>query len=229
MLSSSQKQIILGGLLGDSSFNKEENRVRFSHSEKQKEYLKWKYNFFNKEAVTNIKSHINKWNNKEYLAYHFDFRNLKSNKSEDDDVFLKFIKKNLYSKSGRKKISMKYLDKLNPLGIAVWWLDDGSLCISKRNRYGILCTHCFNFEENLLIQKYFKDKWDINVSIKKEKDKYYFLRFNVTALKKLIKIIYPYVTQIPNMIYKIDLMYNNKGCIKEFEDIYYYIKSCKIY
>ena len=45
-LSLSQEQIILGGLLGDSYFEKKKERVSFAHSEKQLEYLKWKYSFF---------------------------------------------------------------------------------------------------------------------------------------------------------------------------------------
>ena len=112
------------------------------------------------------------------------------------------------------------------MSLAIWWMDDGNLSILKGNRYGKLATECFNYEEHLLMQKYFKDKWDINVQIKLEKDKYYFLRFNSTELKKLISIIYKYVCEIPSMIYKIDLDYKYDSRIgKDFEDIYKYIKS----
>ena len=104
-------------------------------------------------------------------------------------------------------------------------MDDGCLSIHKGNRYGKLCTHCFNYEENILIQKYFKRKWNIDVDIKIEKNKYYFIRFNVKALKKLIQIIYPYVIQIPSMIYKIDLDYTNTVNMGEFHEIYNIIKN----
>ena len=97
------------------------------------------------------------------------------------------------------------MSELDALGLAVWWMDDGNLSIYKGNRWGKLCTEYFNYEEHLLLQKYFKDKWNINVDIKLEKGKYYFLRFNVTALRQLIKIIYKYVCEIPSMIYKIDM------------------------
>ena len=43
----------------------------------------------------------------------------------------------------------------------------------------------------------------------------------------LINIIYKYVSEIPSMIYKIDLKYTNKGCIKDFNDIYQYIEQHK--
>lgn len=219
-LSLSQKQIILGGLLGDSSFYKEKKYVSFSQSEKQFEYLKWKHSFFNIE--NNIKSTYNTWNEKKYKRNYFYYY------IRNNDDFYSFICKNLYSNEGRKKISLKYLNELTSLGLAVWWMDDGNLSLSKGNRYGKLSTHCFNYEEHILMKKYFKDKWDIDVQIKKEKDKYYFLRFNVSELKKLIKIIYEHICEIPSMIYKIDLEYKNQKCIGEdFYEIYSYIKEHK--
>ena len=68
-LSLSQKQIILGGLLGDSYFNNEKNFVRFSHCAKQLEYLEWKYNFFVTKA--NIHSVYHTWNGNKFLQYYF--------------------------------------------------------------------------------------------------------------------------------------------------------------
>lgn len=217
-ISLSQKQIILGGLLGDASFYKEKKYISFSQSEKQLNYIKWKYfMFYNDEK--HLHSTYNTWNNQKYLRYYF-YHYLNSN----NDLY-SFINKNLYSNEGRKKISLKYLNELTPLGLAVWWMDDGCMCLAKRNRYGKLSTHCFNYEEHILLKKYFKEKWNINVTIKQEKE-CYFLRFNVEELKKLIKIIYPYVTQVDGMSYKIDLDYKYDKCIGEdFEDIYYYIKE----
>lgn len=218
----SQKQIILGGLLGDSSFDKKKNRISFFHCEKQLEYLKWKYDFFDLNA--NIHSVYKTWNNDRYPGYYFVI-----SKEYMDDDFVLFLKKNLFSNEGRKKISLKYLNELDPLGLAVWWMDDGNLSITKdgSNRYGKLSTHCFNYEEHILIQKYFKKKWNIEVSIKQEKG-YYFIRIRATELKKLIKIIYPYVTQIPCMIYKINLKYKYRGRIGEdFKEIYEYIEKKK--
>lgn len=222
-LSLSQKQIILGGLLGDSSFNKTKNGVYFSHSEKQLEYLQWKYSFFDTKA--NIDSVYHIYNGNKYLAYYFYI----SKKYLDDDCVL-FIKKHLFSNEGRKKISLKYLNQLTPLGIAVWWMDDGNISLTKDgdNRYGKLSTHCFNYEENILIQKYFKDKWDIDVSIRKERI-YYFIKIRSSELKKLIKIIYPYVIQIPSMIYKIDMKYKYTGRIgNDFIEVYNYIQQSKL-
>lgn len=222
-LSLSQEQIILGGLLGDSYFEKKKERVSFAHSEKQLEYLKWKYSFFDTNA--NINSVYHTYNGKKYLGYYFII-----SKKYLNNEFALFIKKNLFSNDGRKKISLKYLNQLTPLGIAVWWMDDGNISLTKDgdNRYGKLSTHCFNYEENVLIQKYFKDKWNIDVSVKQERS-YFFIKIRASELKKLIKIIYPYVIQIPSMIYKIDMKYKNMGCVGEnFIEIYNYIQQKKL-
>lgn len=217
MVSLSQKQIILGGLLGDSSMCK--NSITFSQCEKQYEYVRWKNKILCNDE-NKIKKTYNTWGNKKYPRYYFYY----SIHNETD--LLCFIKKNLYSREGRKKISLKYLNELTPLGLAVWWMDDGNISLSKRDRYGKWSTHCFNYEEHILLKKYFKEKWDINVNIKQEKGKYYFLRLNVAELKKLIKIIYPYVLDVPNMSYKVDLNYKyDKRIGEDFQDIYYQIKS----
>ena len=216
MISLSQKQIILGGLLGDSSINNK--NVQFSQSIKQKEYLLWKAKQFNKD----IKYINNTFNEKKYPRCYFYYY-IKN----EDIQFYSFICKNLYSKR-RKKISLKYLNELDALSLAIWWMDDGSICLSKRNRYGKLATECFNYEEHILMKKYFKEKWNINVQIKSEKNKYYFLRFNVTELKKLISIIYKYVCEIPSMIYKIDLQYKYNCIIgNDFIEVYNYINEHK--
>ena len=207
-LSLSQRQIILGGLLGDASLNKKSQYIEFSQGEKQEKYLAWKYSFFNID--NKIKNVYNTFHNKKFLRYYFNIY-----RKNMDDEFLSFLFKNLYSNEGRKKISFKYLESLNPLGLAIWWMDDGNISLSKENRYGKLSTHCFNYEEHIIIQKYFKETWGINVSIKKEKEIYYFIRLNATELKKLIKIIYKYVIQIPNMAYKVDMCYKYDNCIGE--------------
>lgn len=107
-------------------------------------------------------------------------------------------------------------------------MDDGCLCNHKGNRWGKLCTECFNYEEHILLQKYFKDKWNIDVSIKQEKGKYYFLRFNVSALRKLFALIYNYVLCVPSMIYKIDMNYKNNVNLKNIKKRTWQYNSTKL-
>lgn len=217
-LSQEQKQLILGSLLGDAYCNRQRQLIRFSQCEKQKEYLEYKYSFFNSDEINRIYQR----NYKEgYISYSFEFPNRK----HKYDILYSYIGKKLYSNNGRKKISPSYLNDLTSLGLAFWWMDDGSLCNSKGNRWGKLCTECYNYEEHILLKKYFKEKWNIDVKITKEKDKYYFINFNATSLRKLIAIIYKHVLEVPCMIYKIDMNYKNKIELEGFQEIYDCIKS----
>lgn len=218
-LSQFQKQIIFGGLLGDGYFNKKINKFRFMQCEKQKDYLFWKYSFFDSTQKSQIYERVYKQG---YKGYSFE---VKVNHNWDD-MYL-YLKHNLYANSGRKKISLNYLKNIDELGLAIWWMDDGSLCMNRGNRWGKLCTECFNYEEHILLQKYFKIKWGIETSIKQEKGKYYFLRFNASALKKLFSFIYEYVMEVPCMIYKIDMNYQNNVNLKEYTNAYMAIQKYK--
>lgn len=216
-LSQDEQQIVFGGLLGDATLRKKQNSIRFCQSIKQKEYLKWKYSFFN-DNVSEIttQNYQQGWTT---IAF-----SLQNNHHVLDNFYHR-IRKIVTDKNGDKKITREYLNLLNPLGLAVWWMDDGCLSIHKGNRYGKLCTHGFSYEENLIIRQYFKEVWDIEVDIKIEKKKYYFCRLNTENLKKLISIIYLYVTQVPSMIYKIDLNYTLTKYIGNFKEVYDYIKE----
>ena len=214
-LSQEETQIILGGLLGDATLIN--NSIRFLQSTKQEEYIQWKHSKLNPYNTSDI--HLYNINEKySNLSFYFNNRN------KQYTNFYNKIRK-IFIKNNKKYVSMDYLLQLDNLGLAVWWMDDGCLSIHKGNRYGKLCTHSFSYNENMIIKQYFKDKWDIDIAIKIEHKKYYFCYFNTCNLKKLIKIIYPYVTQVKSMIYKIDLNYKNDNYLGDFKDIYYYIKS----
>ncbi|MCK9330629.1 MAG: hypothetical protein M0Q94_12195 [Candidatus Cloacimonetes bacterium] len=202
-------EILLGGLLGDSHIRKDNNIIQFGHSDKQIEYLNWKHDKLSRIS-TEVWKIITKDN---YIRY--NFQTIQEYKND-----MKSIKLLICDKEGNKKLSRKWLNLLSPLSLAIWWMDDGCLSIHKGNRYGKLCTHNFSYEENLIIQNYFKVVWDIKVDIKKEKDKYYFCRFNVENLKKLIFLIYPYVLEIPSMLYKINLNYKNSVDLGYFKEVY---------
>ena len=72
-LSQFEKQIILGGLLGDAYFNKKANKIRFSQGEKQYEYLLWKKKIF----LNNINGIYTRNYKEGYVGYYFEFTNKK--------------------------------------------------------------------------------------------------------------------------------------------------------
>lgn len=206
-LSQDEVSVILGGLLGDSCYKKRDNVIVFSHSAKQKKYLSWKHDILSGishdirtsvvgrsiitgEDLVNVSFYTKI--NKEYRA---DYNSIK----------------NLIFSDGKKTVNRRWLNMLTPLSLAVWWMDDGCLSVHKKkdgaiSRFGKLSTNGFSYEEQKIMKDYFKTVWDIDVKITPEKNSY-FLRFTVPNLKKLFSIIYPFVIQIPDMIYKINMKY----------------------
>lgn len=185
-------QILYGSLLGDGGVT---NRNIFSegHGIKQEPYLRWKNS---------------------YLKLSFGYHVSRSGKSESEqchiyssrnDPWCKELREEFYP-SGIKVVTRDILDKIEPLGLLIWYLDDGHY---KIKNYTTLATHCFTYNEHLIMKKYFKDRWNINVTIyplNKIIVNRNFLRFSVLETKKLLNIIQPIFKEyeLPEcMVYKL--------------------------
>lgn len=184
-----QEQVLLGSLLGDGgvyyrnkTYNlKKQNSYNYleAHDLKQEEYLLWKNNI---------------------LHFNFKFDN-KNNcwVNKTNNSFKQY--RELFYPDEKKIVTREILDKLEPLGIAVWFMDDG--CYDYRGKLISIATHCFGLEGNQIIQQYFKERFNIDCKINKHYFNYY-ISFNVENTKKFIEIVKSYVTQIPCMVYKIE-------------------------
>lgn len=220
-LSQDELSVILGGLLGDSSYHKRDNIIVFSHSIKQKEYIEWKH-----EKLSNICNSVKQRVVGKSIVTGEDLINVSftTKKMSDLKSDYKSIRDLIFDSNGVKQVNRKWLNMLNPLSLAVWWMDDGCLSVHKEkdgriSRFGKLCTHSFSLSEQNIIKDYFNKVWNIEVKITPEKNKF-FLRFTVPNLKRLFSIIYPYVLEIPSMIYKINMKYNiNKLANDEYKEI----------
>ncbi len=196
--------ILVGMALGDGHIkaNKSNARLTFIHCIAQKDYLNYKINLLH-SVFGGKKPKITEFNNNGYLGV----RSGKSNR------YFKILHNWLYLKN-KKTFSLKILNFLTPHGIAIWWMDDGSLYMKKRDgkihaREGILSTY-ESLEVNKLISKWFSDNYDIQFIPVKSKGSYR-LRINTTNLKLFIPIIKPYI--IPSMHYKIDMKYKDKSAL----------------
>src|SRR3989344_6831389 len=155
-LSDQCKEIIFGSLLGDGSLkiHKSYKNARFSfrHSVHQKDYFFWK-----KEQLKEISGKSNFWRQKpdglggEKLRY-------QSTASESLTELYK-----LTHERNQFVIRRKWLNKLTPLSLAIWWLDDGSL-ISNGKR-GVFCTDSFSLEAQKLLSRYLFKVWNVKVAI----------------------------------------------------------------
>lgn len=206
----SKKEILYGSLLGDGYLfgdKKYTKRFGFFQTKRKKEYVLFlkkilSYNF-NKEIKLIKKPVTKRWNGKS--QYGFQIR----------DKYFNHLQKIFYPK-GKKRVTQKILSALTPLSLALWYMDDGSLATAKysKNQKGeqvwgarwiVLCTHSFTLKENKMIQKYFKDYWDINWNVYKGRYGWY-LKAYIGEGMKFFEIIYPYI--VPCMLYKIDTKYS---------------------
>ena len=97
--------------------------------------------------------------------------------------------------SGKKQINQNWLNQLNEIALAYWFMDDGSYPKSKKKRRVNLHTEGFSFKENEILQSRLQDfgcRPQIKHRVKKNK-KYYYLTFRVYEGKRFLELVKPYV------------------------------------
>ncbi len=196
-LSDQCQEVILGTLLGDGSLkidpNHQDARLSFRHSAVQKDYFFWKVDFL--KSICSCEEKV-----KSKLQFQ------STALPELTDIH------RLITKRGKLKVSRKWLNKLTPLSLAVWWMDDGSLVVNSRR--GVLCTDSFSYEEQKVISRYFQVVWKIRTQIGSHHDKrtgktFYRLWIRSTEeLKKLLTIILPHI-EVEQMLPKVLLLYKD--------------------
>lgn len=192
-LSSQQKEVIYGSLLGDASIKfggREGNKNAFlSISQTNKALTEFKYKIMNDFVKTGVKSYRDNRPKRKKMYY---FNTI-------SHPFFTNIYNEIY-KTGVKTISKQWLDKLTPLGLAMWYFDDGS--ITKSTHQMRISTEGFSYKEHLLMKDYFNKKWKIKVDIKKSsRPNKYILSFRAKERNKFFKFIGAFI--IPQMQYKI--------------------------
>jgi len=201
--------MIYGILLGDGHIRKPSKagtcNFILHHSKKQEEYLFYKISLI--EEISHVKfnywnkSIVNKKNGKTYYSIYAQTNFLN---------YFKKLRDIFYCPVTNKKILYKnHLNKLTPLGLALWWMDDGCLYINrgknnKIERRAFLATQNYNSLENDLIVEYFLQTLNIKVTKRLHPTtKQFYINFPIPEFKKFIQIIKDYV--IPSMEYKINL------------------------
>ena len=180
-------QVLYGTILGDANLDHRSTNVcgSMAHCVRQKEFIEFKHQMLQRftSDIREKKSVDYRFKNPEYYSY---YMYIKSSKALND----------LYPKVYKNKV--KYIDKellykLTGLGIATWYMDDGS-----NGHYGyILCTNSFSKEDLQLIQNFFKEKYDINTTIRKDNTIY----IKADSKQKFKNLVSPYI--IESMKYKL--------------------------
>lgn len=201
------KQIILGTLLGDGCIYRPSETTRgfsFIHSIKQKEYFDFK-KFLLGKLFTETKGYIG--------GFDGSLPN-KRGSSIVNRAISKFIIEHC-EKNGCKYITKEWIKELSPLGIAIWYMDDGSVQLTNKQKPRVhFATNAFSYEEVSLLKDMFKNKYNIACEIFDYKGNT--LCLSTEGTSKLFDLIFPY---IPNcMEYKLPIEYRNFTCCltKEF-------------
>ena len=199
-LSKNQKALLIGLLIGDGTICS--NYVfKLSHSNEQLEDLKWKIKLLNDCNIkTNgIKKYISKYgfNTGKEVIY-----------SQLAIIpTIKALRRSIYIPN--KTITRKLLNWLTEREIAIWYMDDGYININQSKQrssiqHTIKISTCVDKDTAKVIIMYFKEKWDINFSFWEEKQNKYSIRTtSENDIIKFIKIVKPYILQVPSLLYKI--------------------------
>ena len=199
-LSKEQKSLLIGLLLGDGTISS--NCVfKLSHSEAQREYLEWKVGLLDVHGIKNngVKEYISS------CGYNTGKKVLYSQMSLNPTI--KALRRTVYTP--KKHITRKLLNWITPLGLAIWYMDDGCININTSKQcssiqYTIRIATCV--QENIanIIINYFKETWNINMHTFNEgKNTFSIMTCAYEDAIKFINIIKPYILQVPSLKYKI--------------------------
>ena len=193
-----EKSLIIALIIGDGHIDNT-GRISINHCEKQKEYLQFKadliYSIIGGKPITlhKTKAYIK---GKEYHGY--SIRKCCKKK------LIQF--RQLMYPNGRKEITREILEQLTLQGIAIWYMDDGSLT-PERDKSGNIKAYKLGIatylskEENQVIIDYFKEKWNLEFHSHKDGSQYR-LRMGTKEARKFLQLVRPYVN-IECMKYKV--------------------------
>lgn len=197
------KQLLIGSLLGDGCFcsvgGKTKNMcLSIAHSDKQKEYLEYKWEILRKYDLVSpiVEYHINNARySRELVGYRF--------KSKLHPIFTN-VRLKYYDSNGHKRIFKEFVEDIDALGLAIWYMDDGF--VTKNSC--ILSTCSFTLEEQSLLADILLKKFDLHFTVGKHDNSMYLRAGDFTKFVELIKdhiipsMQYKLVTYSKRVLYK---------------------------
>lgn len=173
-----QHAVLVGSLLGDGTLRKQGDRrinalLEVNHAWQWKEYVDWKYEVFRFFVLTPPKR---RFGNGSRVAYRFTTRSI--------PIFTSYYR--WFYEDGKKRVPSDI--QLDPLALAVWFMDDGS----KSRSACYLNTQQFSIPEQEWLIHLLRKVFGIESALNRDKH-YYRLRITTESTRKLIDLIEPYV------------------------------------
>jgi hypothetical protein len=193
------KLILFGMLLGDANlqtFSKGKTvRLRVLHGEKQKAYVKHKYQLFKPIIRTQMLRLCPKEKKGSKLrSKRYYFNTICTNK-------LTFFWHCFYSPDGKKKLPKLIHRYIEPISLAYWYMDDGSLKWKNRSKAVRLCTDNFSKQEVLHLVEILNSKFQLNASLFKQRSR--FRIYIPNGHYEFSRLIQPYV--VDSLLYKVPM------------------------
>jgi len=188
-----QRDILVGLLLGDGHLETLNNgrtyRLKVEHSEKQHDYLAW----LHKEFREWIPGGIVEKRHREHRCVAFT--------TYSHGAF-RFYGQQFYDRNGIKKIPDRIKSMLSPIGLAVWFMDDGSRKSSRHKTY-ILHTLAFTKQDLERAKIALKEKFGIQVMIHKQNGRGLRLYIPSASAQKFEAHVREWVTPFASMRHKL--------------------------
>jgi len=186
-------QVLIGSMLGDGYMNKmpkgSHSYMTLCHGPKQLCYLEYKKKFFDHldlSANRGIKMYRDVSN-----RYKKGYTDTYSFHTRVHPLFSDYRTK--FYPANKKVLDFGYLEDIEGLGLAIWYMDDGQVCTSSYqiNTTGFLTEECNKLVDLL------KRKFDLDFTV--QKDNILYLR--TSSIEKFEKLIIPSIPKC--MTYKI--------------------------
>lgn len=180
-LNDTEFQVFLGTVLGDAYLGKSKTLnsafCSFNHSLKQQNYCLWKYEQLKRfcpRGPVFLEIYDKKTKNTYYQV---------SVKTKVTPAFGVYY--NSFYKDKKKYIDESLFSKIEALGLAVWFMDDGC----KTSYSYSIATNCFTDNDLKIITRVLKNKFDLDFTICKS----HILYLHAACKERFEKIITPYI------------------------------------
>lgn len=223
-----KKSILIALVIGDGCITYSTNtvkgkaykyaRLEVGHSIKQYEYCKWKADLC--KSITGRKCNVSykiipeRIINKDYKAT----PEIQACKFTCTHRYFRVLHKWLYP-DGKKKLTSKYIQYLDELGLAIWYMDDGSTYV-RPDGSAFNCeihTHIPREDAEDLISM-FHNKWNIKFNLHHVGNNQYNLRTCSHEGAKFIKLISPFVPECMAYKLKIPERFIHECAVSSIED-----------
>jgi hypothetical protein len=178
-LSEVQRSVLIGKLLGDGSFSYGNlNQINFSHGNKQKEYFDWTCHVLGDCVTQNVDVRESGYGT---TMFRMNTKNSESIKEIIESVF-------------KEDRGVNCLDAVTPLSLAIWYMDDGNLSHTEKQRDRACFAVCRYSDDDCekFIQLF--DRFGIQIKVCKY-DGYNRIRLNADDAERFFCLIRSYVPE----------------------------------